>query len=185
MESAPGFKRDRTTETGFLKSGDILLDVHEKSCLSSGARVHEPTMLGRWPSRIQHPSFWIAVIDCTSLRTRLVLLIKNTNSFYLEECVNEVSLLCEMSEEPRPVCVIVGVNERGMISKGTGECRVSSFATLVKTQKKRYLQHDNFISHTTLLRYEKTLAYNIALHILSSSVLTRLSSRPSTVYLEQ
>ena len=72
--------------------------------------------------------------------------------------------------------VIVGVNEKEVISKGTGGCRVSSFATLVKTQKKRHLEHDDFISHTTLLQYEKTLAYNTALQILSSSVLTRLSS---------
>ena len=78
--------------------------------------------------------------------------------------------------------VIVGVNKKGVISKGMVGCPVSSFATLIETQKKRYLEHDNFISHTTLLQYPKTLAYNIALHILSSSVLTRLSSWPSTVY---
>ena len=72
--------------------------------------------------------------------------------------------------------VILGVNEKGAISKGTGGFPVSSFATLVKTQKERYLEHDELISHTTLLRYEKTLAYNIAPQILSSSVLTRLSS---------
>ena len=62
------------------------------------------------------------------------------------------------------------------MSKGTGGSPVSSFATLVKTQKKRHLEHDDFISHTTLLQYEKTLAYNITLQILSSLVLTRLSS---------
>ena len=51
--------------------------------------------------------------------------------------------------------VIVGVNEKRVISKGTGGCPVSSFATSVETQKKRYLEHDNFISYTTLLQYEK------------------------------
>ena len=70
----------------------------------------------------------------------------------------------------------MGVNEKGVISKGTGGFPVLSFATLLKTQKKQYIEHDNFISHTTLLQYEKLLAYNIALHILSSSVLTKLSS---------
>ena len=79
----------------------------------------------------------------------------------------------------------MGVNEKGVISKGKGGFPVSSFATLVKPQKKRYLEHDNFISHTTLLQYEKLLAYNIALHILSSSVLTKLSSWPSTVHCVQ
>ena len=64
----------------------------------------------------------------------------------------------------------------GCQREGTGGCPVSSFGTLVKTQKKRYLEHDDLISHTTLLQYEKTLAYNITLQILSSSVLTRLSS---------
>ena len=70
----------------------------------------------------------------------------------------------------------MGVNEKRVISKGTVGFPVSSFATLVKTQKKRYLEHDDLISHTTLLQYEKTLAYNITLQILSSSVLTRLNS---------
>ena len=51
--------------------------------------------------------------------------------------------------------VIVGVNEKGVISKGTSGFPVSSFATLVKTQKKRHLEHDDFISHTTLLQYVK------------------------------
>ena len=55
----------------------------------------------------------------------------------------------------------MGVNEKGVISKGTGGFPVSSFATLVKTQKERYLEHDDFVSNTTLLQYEKTLAYNI------------------------
>ena len=54
--------------------------------------------------------------------------------------------------------VIVGVDKKRVISKGTVGCPVSSFATLVETQKKRYLEHDNFISHTTLLQYPKTLA---------------------------
>ena len=51
--------------------------------------------------------------------------------------------------------VTVGVNEKGVMSKGTGGFPVSSFATLVKTQKRRCLEHDDFISHTTLLQYEK------------------------------
>ena len=63
----------------------------------------------------------------------------------------------------------MGVNKKRVISKGTGGGPVSSFATLVVTQKKGYLEHDNFISHTTLLQYPKTLAYKIAPHILSSS----------------
>ena len=71
------------------------------------------------------------------------------------------------------------------MSKGTGGSPVSSFATLVKTQKKRHLEHDDFISQTTLLQYEKTLAYNTALQILLSSVLTRFRSSPATVYREQ
>ena len=79
----------------------------------------------------------------------------------------------------------MGVNEKGVTSKGTGGCAVSSFSSLVESQKKRYLEGDNFISHTTLLQYEKTLAYNIALQIPLSSVLTRISSSPSTVYREQ
>ena len=37
-----------------------------------------------------------------------------------------------------------------MVSKGKGGCPVSSFATLVKTQKKQYLEYDNFISHINL-----------------------------------
>ena len=49
----------------------------------------------------------------------------------------------------------MGVNEKRVMSKGTGGSPVSSFATLVKTQKKQYLEHDDFISHTTLLQYEK------------------------------
>ena len=64
------------------------------------------------------------------------------------------------------------------MSKGTVGFPVSSFATLVKTQKKRYLEHYDLIPHTTLLQYEKTLAYNITLQILLSSVLSRLSSSP-------
>ena len=51
--------------------------------------------------------------------------------------------------------VTVGVNDRGVISKGTGGCPVSSFATLVEIQKKRHLEPDNFISHISLLQYEK------------------------------
>ena len=47
----------------------------------------------------------------------------------------------------------MGVNEREVISKGTGGCPVSSFATLVETQKKRYLEHDNFISHIASSSY--------------------------------
>ena len=68
--------------------------------------------------------------------------------------------------------VIVGVNEKGVILKETGGCRVSSFATLVKTQKKRYLEHDDFISHTTLLQYEKTLAYSKAFDSVNHSKLS-------------
>ena len=44
-----------------------------------------------------------------------------------------------------------------------------------KTQKRRHSEHDNVISHINLTQNEKTLAYSIAPHILSSSVLTRLS----------
>ena len=65
------------------------------------------------------------------------------------------------------IVAFVGVNEKEVLSKGKGGCPVSSFATLVETQKKRHLEHDNLISHTTLLQYPKTLAYNIALHIVS------------------
>ena len=65
--------------------------------------------------------------------------------------------------------VIVGVDKKRVISKGMAGCPVLSFATLVKIQKKGHLEHDNFISHTALLQYPQTLAYNIAPHILSSS----------------
>ena len=43
----------------------------------------------------------------------------------------------------------------GCQREGRGGCPVSSFGTLVKTQKKRYLEHDDLISHTTLLQYVK------------------------------
>ena len=52
-------------------------------------------------------------------------------------------------------CGIVGVNEKEVLSKGTGGCPVSSFATLVETQKKRHLEHDNFISHINLDTIQK------------------------------
>ena len=45
------------------------------------------------------------------------------------------------------IVAFVGVNEKEVLSKGKGGCPVSSFATLVETQKKRHLEHDNFISH--------------------------------------
>ena len=65
-------------------------------------------------------------------------------SFYvLRNELRAYSYLCGL-------VVIVGVNEREVISKGTGGCPVSSFATLVETQKKRYLEHDNFISHINI-----------------------------------
>ena len=82
--------------------------------------------------------------------------------------------------------VTAGVNEKGVISKvRTGGFPVSSFPTLVKTQKKRYLEHDDLISHTTLLQYEKTLAYNITLQILSSSVLARRNYWPLLLTVSQ
>ena len=51
----------------------------------------------------------------------------------------------------------MGVNEREVISKGTDGCPVSSFAILVETQKKRHLEHDNFISHINLATIRKNL----------------------------
>ena len=47
-----------------------------------------------------------------------------------------------------------------MISKGTGGFTKVSNDETGQTQKKRHLEHDDFISHTTLLQYEKTLAYS-------------------------
>ena len=49
----------------------------------------------------------------------------------------------------------LGVNEKEVISKREGGCPVSSFATLVETQKKRHLEHDNFISHINLDTMQK------------------------------
>ena len=69
-------------------------------------------------------------------------------SLFFAKELGTLSCLCGL-------VVIMGVNEKGVISKGTGRCAVSSFATLIETQKKRYLEHDNFISHTTLLQCEK------------------------------
>ena len=45
---------------------------------------------------------------------------------------------------------MVGVKEKGVISKGTGGCPSSSFATVVKKNSKWHLQHDNFSSFITL-----------------------------------
>ena len=44
--------------------------------------------------------------------------------------------------------VIVGVKEKGVISKGTGKCPPSSFATVVNNLK-WHLEHDNFTSFIT------------------------------------
>ena len=49
----------------------------------------------------------------------------------------------------------MGVNEKGVISEGTGGCPVLSFATLVEIQKKRHLENDNFISHINLATIRK------------------------------
>ena len=56
------------------------------------------------------------------------------------------------------LAVVVGVEEKGVISKGTERCPALSFATVVKTTK-WYLQHDNFISFVTLATtmFEKQL----------------------------
>ena len=56
--------------------------------------------------------------------------------------------------------VIVGVKEKGVISKGTGGCPALSFATVVK-KSKWPLQHDNFISFiplaTPMFEKQKTI----------------------------
>ena len=44
--------------------------------------------------------------------------------------------------------VIVGVKEKGVISKGAGRCPALSFATVVKNLK-WHLEHDNFTSFIT------------------------------------
>ena len=49
----------------------------------------------------------------------------------------------------------MGVNEKGVISKGTGGCPVSSFATLVETQKKRHLEPTQEFKSTAVLPYIK------------------------------
>ena len=43
---------------------------------------------------------------------------------------------------------MVGVKEKRVISKGTGRCPASSFATVVKNLK-WHLEHDNFTSFIT------------------------------------
>ena len=46
------------------------------------------------------------------------------------------------------LAVIVGVKEKGVISKGTGKCPALSFATVVNNLK-WHLEHDNFTSFIT------------------------------------
>ena len=65
--------------------------------------------------------------------------------------------------------VIVGVNKKRVISKGTGGCPVLSFATLVETQKKGYLEHDNFISHTTSLTTYPRLQHSSSHSVIIST----------------
>ena len=56
--------------------------------------------------------------------------------------------------------VIVGVKEKGVISKGTGGCPALSFSTVVK-KSKWHLQHENFISFiplaTPMFKKQKTI----------------------------
>ena len=57
--------------------------------------------------------------------------------------------------------VIVGLNEERVISKGTGGCLVSSFATLIETQKKRYLEHDNFLLYEKNPRLQHSPSHSV------------------------
>ena len=149
-------------------------------------------MLRRWPC-IHAQTFDRSVVSTPlmhsnrgnrlelTIKARTSLVINYTNPFYLEGCV--IKSLCFAKRDRNLVLFLwsschCGCQREGRISKGTGGFPVSSLATLVKTEKKRYLEDDDLIPHTTLLQYEKTLAYNITLQILLSSVLSRLSSSP-------
>ena len=66
-----------------------------------------------------------------------------------------------------------GCQREGSYIKREGGCPVSSFATLVETQKKRHLEHDNFISHINLDTIQKKNLTNPRLqHSPSYSVIS-------------
>ena len=51
------------------------------------------------------------------------------------------------------LAVIVSVKEKGVISKGTGRCSASSFATGVNKNSKWHLEHDNFFFYHFFYTY--------------------------------
>ena len=58
---------------------------------------------------------------------------------------------CANGEWNPGLAAIVGVEEKGVISKETGRCSTLSFATGVKKKLKWHLEHDNFIFLSPLL----------------------------------
>ena len=62
------------------------------------------------------------------------------------------------------------VNEKEVISKGTGGCPVSSFATLAKIQKKQHLEYNNFSSHINLatIRKNPRLQHSASHYVIST-----------------
>ena len=141
-------------------------------------------MLRRWPC-IHAQTFDRGVVSNTPhsesrLKARTSLVFNNTNPFYLEGCV--IKSLCFAK---RAVCVVqlslwVSTrNEKGVISKAMGGSPFSSLATLVETQKKRHLEHDNFIAHINLATIRKNPRLQ---HSLSYSVISTHKAQFVTLY---